>query len=561
MTATFLSLWLPFLTALLAGAFLAWNRWKDRARIPLLPAALLLVLAITCFSHRGQWMTLYPETHPGIRAPQTAYFHFHEIWHYYTGAKYFRELGYKNLYKAYLLADHETVRRVRTPVIRNLDDVLTTLPSAEALARAEAEIKPRFSPERWISFKKDYLWLADRAPDRWLDIGLFDAGFNPPPAWCVIGSPLANLIPIGLWLPFFDVALLLGASLLVYRAFGFGGLLAWLLAYQLSYIASMGWTSGSFLRMMWLAALASGLSLLRLNRPALAGAALAFSAAIRIFPAGFLIGALWGLFYSNKRRSLSPCSPFAGENVPPRNNPSPILRFCLGVSALLAALLLLSLSLFGWEAWSGFFHHILPHAKVHFVKHIGFQKIALFDEWVALQNFHGEDGIARFRAWNLKLREHWQAMLPMMLPVSLAFTAWAGWAATRIRVEEAALLLGFTLMFFFQVPANYYYAFLALLPAVLFSPLPAHAKHGSAMAGEGQGEGRHALPCPHRADALLLLAFFLIWGSHHLFRLLTPDDIREFYYINLTMLGFLILWLATRTYPAFERWAQRKHPA
>src|SRR5580692_10678889 len=54
---------------------------------------------------------------------------FHELFHYYLGAKYFRELGYGGLYDCTALADREIAREEGVAprisgYVRDLDDVL-----------------------------------------------------------------------------------------------------------------------------------------------------------------------------------------------------------------------------------------------------------------------------------------------------------------------------------------------------------------------------------------------------------------------------------------------------
>jgi hypothetical protein len=507
--------WFPCLLAIVSGLIFAW--WHHRPgpwhHGRSLVMAVMILLALGAFSQAGKWHTLYPRIGPNQHAKMTTYFHFHEIWHYYVGAKYYPELGYRGLYLAYLLADDESIQRITSAGVRNMEDILTTLPREEALTKAREEIRSKFTDDRWQAFTEDYLWLASVAPNKWLNQGLFDAGFNPPPSWNVMGHPLANLMPIGLWLPWVDVLLFLIATTMIFRAYGPLGAFGWIMAYGLSYVSDIGWMAGSFFRQGWLVTLACSMACLKERRFAWAGALLAISTGLRIFPILFLAGAGVSLLYRAYQSQQW----------------QPVWRFSLGAGITGLCLLGLSLAMFGWAAWIDFFANIAAHKNVYFVKHVGFRKIALFDDWVTGQDFHGTLGMMRFRNWNMKLQEHWAAMQVIFLPIASLFSLWAAWLCTRIRPTEAALLLGLSVLFWFEMPANYYYAFLCLLPVTLIASNQT------------------------RLDAWLGVGFFTFWGSTHLFHSIHRDDIVEFYYVNLAFLGFLLFWLCLRTMALFYR--------
>src|SRR5262245_65092133 len=89
------------------------------------------------------------------------FFHFHEFFHYYLGAKYVPELGYTGLYDCVAAVDVERGKsyEISTYWIRDLrTNELRRGP--ENLDYA-AQCRNRFSPERWAAFKADTTWLLE----------------------------------------------------------------------------------------------------------------------------------------------------------------------------------------------------------------------------------------------------------------------------------------------------------------------------------------------------------------------------------------------------------------
>ena len=97
------------------------------------------------------------------------YVHAWDTFHYYTGAKYFRELGYERLYECVAVADAlepGLATRVAERKITNLrTNVLES--SAEILAHPE-RCTAHFSPARWAAFRHDVAWFRGReTAERW----------------------------------------------------------------------------------------------------------------------------------------------------------------------------------------------------------------------------------------------------------------------------------------------------------------------------------------------------------------------------------------------------------
>ena len=219
--------------------------------------------------------------------------HVWDTFHYVVGAKYFPELGYTGLYEATIAAERGAglLPPGATIPLRDLTtNQIGTVNADDLLARW----KPLLG-ERWEAFVGDVLWFRTRTTPEHFRRILLDHGFNATPAWTILGSALARAAgpvtdrSVGA-LALLDPLLLFAAWLLVFRAFGWRGACVALVFWGTNYPGRFYWNGGSFLRMDWLAAAMAGVSLVRLRRPRLAGAALAASALLRVFPGALLLG-------------------------------------------------------------------------------------------------------------------------------------------------------------------------------------------------------------------------------------------------------------------------------
>ncbi len=450
-------------------------------------------------------------------------FHFHEFVHYYVGAKYFRELGYLGLYDCVALADREIAdEEHHAPRIggwvRDLGDVLADKTYERSLEGCRSEQLPHFSPARWASFKQDVRELARLVDDgAWPGV-IFDAGFNPPPSLIVVSSAFTNLVPIrsGTTLTFllattFDLVLLILVFLALGRAFGLTTASTALLFFGATFISHYSWNGGSVLRFTWFASIAFGLAALKRGRWALAGALLGAATCDRIFPAAFALFAMVPVALQARRS--------------PRER-AVLKRFAVGYGGAVAFFVLASLVFFDASSWRVFFERVGRHGDVYYVMHIGLKKVLTFRDWVPAKNFHGHDGLVRFREWNLQLRETWRSMWPVAVPIQLLLAGGTVWASTRRRPYEAALLGGVVFMFAFNLPANYYYCVLTLVPALLL--------FGAATAPSASRRHR---------DLVVYVGFALFWTFTLLAPFMSGDGIVFNHAISTALFAFVLLWL------------------
>jgi hypothetical protein len=258
--------------------------------------------------------------------------HVWEQYHFYLGAKYQKEVGWFDLYKATLLADRVTVNALaRVTQIRDLN-TFELVPVEEAL-QDSFRVRARFSDERWAQFKQDWAMMS-RQRANWQQI-VQDHGNSNSPAWSLFATPIANLLPfnsltqriIGA-LDFVLMAILWG---FIYRTFGtrnasIGLIVASSLPIVFDYLA------GSFLRWDWLFAVGMAMCFLKRERHATAGAFFGFAVATKIFPLFFGVALLAKAIIDAART---------------RCLPRKYLRFGAGALASLALLVVLSSAMFG----------------------------------------------------------------------------------------------------------------------------------------------------------------------------------------------------------------------
>ena len=221
------------------------------------------------------------------------FIHTWDSYHYVLGAKYFPELGYTGLYEATLAAERAAGLLPPGSALP-VRDLATNAIRISKADEALAIWQPRLGA-RWEAFVTDVLWFRTRTtPEEFRRI-LLDHGYNATPAWGILGGALARAVgpvtdrSVGL-LALLDPLLLLGAWLFLWRTFGWRAACVALVFWGTNFPGRFYWNGGSFLRMDWLAAAMAGVALLKLGRPRLAGAALALSTLLRIFPGALLLG-------------------------------------------------------------------------------------------------------------------------------------------------------------------------------------------------------------------------------------------------------------------------------
>ena len=424
--------------AVAAGAsiVLAWQLFVEANNEPdrhkRVRDAALAALGVAAF---GCWWNFGRFHNPG-------FIHVHEQYHYYVGAKYFRELGYTRLYHCAAVADIEDGLggAVVNRWVRNL--ATNDLERGETILVDQKACTSHFTAERWASFKRDVAWFRERrGPDGWRD-SQRDHGYNATPVWGIAGTTLANATRASdrtiLALALIDPALLVLMFAAIWWAFGWRSLCVALIWWGTNYPARLQWTGGGFLRADWLMLTVLGIALAKRGKPAAAGFALTYAALLRVFPALIvtaLIAKAGVHIWSTGRLTLLPAH-------------AAFAKGCLA-----AVLLLVPLSLVvvggdlrgGIDAWKGFVANSRKHLDTPLTNNVGLMSVVAYQKGSTTSNLRGFDIDTPWDTWNSARRRVMLQRRPILWLLIAAYLALLV-RAVRDREDWIVLVLGIGLI-------------------------------------------------------------------------------------------------------------------
>jgi hypothetical protein len=386
------------------------------------------------------------------------YYHRHELYHYYLGSKYSRELGYKRLYTCTAIAEVElgfgaNVRKAR---LRDLSAHNMLVPVAQTYVFSDpGQCKRHFDDTRWQDFKTDVAWFERAARGDYWEGFRVDHGYNPPPVWTMTGKLFANLAPAGdhffKLLAGLDVLLQLGALLLIGWAFGWRSMTVAAVFWGCHGLCFY-WTGGAFLRQDWYFALVAALCLARKRKFALSGAALTWSALLRVFPLLLFTGAgMIILFQAIRERRI--CSDHR--------------RFIAG--SLVAGVLLIgtSAAVAGADAYPAFVDHIGSHRATQLTNNMGLEML-LGHSWEGRMRFTNDERLDDpFQVWKERHTQRLHALRPVWVAINLAVLAWLAWALRRTRLLWVGMALSVPLLLCALNLTCYYYVFCVALAVLV----------------------------------------------------------------------------------------------
>jgi hypothetical protein len=379
------------------------------------------------------------------------FIHDWEWTHYYIGSKYFKELSYDRLYECIAIADSEegpTQRKAAEK--RKLTNLRTNHiePTTIILGQPQA-CKQHFSSARWDSFKSDVRFFRNRqGAKRWDDLQL-DHGYNGTPVWNVAGTLLTNTGPASkpqlYTLAMLDLAYLAGTIAVVWWAFGWRVLSIALLVFATNFPSRFYWTGGSFLRWDWLFYLVASICCLRKDRPVLGGAALAYSALLRVFPGFVFLGPALGLgYYIYKHRKLEPR----------------YTRFFVG--AALATLVLVPASLAasgGIHGYRRFIENTVKHKETPLTNYMGLRTVLAYRPSTAGKMVKDERLTDPWIKWKQARLDGWKQAKPLYVLLALGFVVLL-FLAARHAEPWMATAMGITFIPLGVELTCYYYAFI-----------------------------------------------------------------------------------------------------
>jgi len=421
-----------------AGRPLALRRLRDGLLAAAGAAALLCWWNLFQFHFEG--------SHPGRR-----WVNHPDAFHYYLGPKYFRELGYTDLYVCCAQAEREL--GAGAAVSRRLYRDLATnefVPARSVLAAGRA-CKERFEPARWQTFVHDVAFFRREIPD-W-ELSMQDWGYNASPAWNVLGALLAGDDPVTErqlgWLTLLDVPVLLVMWGLVAWAFGWRTLCVALIFWGTNYLGLYGWTGGSILRQEWLLASVAGVCLMKKQKFVAGGAALTYATTLSVFP-GFMAAAIgWKALASGWReRRLT----LSREHQ----------RLLVGAGLALAVVLPASLIVAGRaSAWADF----VTNSRIDSQpagNSVGLPALLSYDSATRYRILRLESNERRPAVrWTEARDRTLAARAPLRIALAAAYLVLLAGAARR-HPDWVAAILGLGVIVFAFRLNSYYYVFLLL---------------------------------------------------------------------------------------------------
>ncbi len=398
--------------------------------------------------------------------------HIHDQYHYFLGARYFRELGYANLYRCSIVAEDEIgtletvtpnglVRHVDlTAEARDPDRTLRDIDGDNRLVRVRdmrvvedaQACKARFSPDRWRAFKADILFFRVAAGRDAFARMQQDHGFNATPTWILLGRALALIGPASTEhlqrLALVDVGYLVGMFAAIAWAFGWRVAAVAAITWGCQAPANFEWTGGAFLRQDWLFFVVLSMCLARRRRFTAAGASLTYASMLRVFPALLAIG--WAVVIGAelcRRRRLAR----AHRSV------------LLGALVALAVLVPASTMVCGKDAWAGFAHRTLVvHDRTWTSNLMGLGVAVVHPFSMRLEDAANGETIATADPWKADRAAQFQRLRIVAYGLGAAGFFFFAWVAKRTTSLWVAGCLAQSLVVLLARIACYYYGFLVL---------------------------------------------------------------------------------------------------
>ena len=385
------------------------------------------------------------------------YFDVGDMFHYYLGPKYLKELGYEDFYHCAAVAQHETGEELPR-LVRELSTNRVFATSAYATEENIEAAKAKFTDERWEEFKADVQTFRGWHGSEGWQRRFVDHGYNGTPGWNVLASLITHTVPLGRLnltaVSILNILTLLAMFVVVIKVFGwrFGLLFTILFCINFPDRFLLG---GALLRYVWIASLVIGLSCLKAERYALAGALLAVSTMLIIFPLFFILGIVLKAGHAL---------------ITEKKIPKKYLRFLVSAAAVGLAIGVFSLAVGqGFDNWTGFHSQMelnsgrLATGRVGFIYNFIWPKDV--SKEVGQKNYEAREmAFEKPRLLSMSWKTLSTAIVALLLLLIVRLTG---------RLDDLTLttFLGFAMFFLMFSTVRYYYAGLVGLPLMWHSRL------------------------------------------------------------------------------------------
>ena len=407
------------------------------------------VLAFLTFFNFGFWHF------PG-------FVHGWDTFHYFIGAKYFKELHYERLYECVAIADAEEPQLRRRVELRKLTNLRTNEveTTADILAHPE-RCKQHFSAERWSAFTQDIRHFRTQESARRWDDTQTDHGFNGTPVWGILGSILTNLAPpASHWtviaLDSIDVIMMSMMAGLLWWAFGWRTVSVALIVFATNYPSRWTWTGGSYLRWDWLFWTAAGVCLVKKEKYLWAGATIAYATLLRIFP-GFLF--------------VAPLIALGVQYGKTRTWDRRFVRLFAGAALAVALLVPVSFATSGGPAiYPEFIRNTAKHSGTPLTNHMGLRTVVAFRPTQTGDRMNAPTMTDSFLRWKQARLKAFHESIPLYVSLVICYLVLIGLAIRGVE-PWVTVALSSTVIAFGSELTCYYYAFL-IIPALLYAVVP-----------------------------------------------------------------------------------------
>ena len=387
-----------------------------------------------------------------------SFVHGWDTFHYYIGAKYFKELSYDRLYECVAIADSQEPNLRRRVELRKMTNLRTNHveSTADILAHPE-RCTSHFTAQRWESFKHDvrHFRIQENAR-RWDDTQL-DHGFNATPVWNILGTLLTNTAPASrlqiLTLDSLDCLAVIFLSLMIGWAFGWRVLAVALLVFATNHASRWAWTGGSLLRWDWLFWIGASVCLAKTKHYFSAGMCLAYSTLLRIFPIFMFVAPVLAMGYHFvKHRQLE----------------RRFLRFFMGAALAVAILLPVgAVSSGGVSAYPDFLHNTLKHQGTPLTNYMGLPTVVAYRPSEVARLTRNDQLFDSFSRWKEARLRSFREARPLYFAIVICYLVLMGLAVRRADPWEA-IALSTTFIAFGVELTNYYYSFVIVV-ALLYA--------------------------------------------------------------------------------------------